>query len=144
MSEEEAGEKIAPLPACDGSNGIKGVDCKKVKPLPPCRGNVGEKLGKGEEATCRVLPKCVDNPGMPADECFNKESLAQRNRKGIEEPVNSGEMRSEEGQAEPKLPACSGKKEEVKGVDCLVPKADKKGKKSLAQVRGEDDGPEAK
>jgi hypothetical protein len=65
-------EAITPLPACNGKNGPKKVNCREVKLLPVCPGNKPEKLQKGEEASCRTFAKtCIEMPGgVPGEDCF--------------------------------------------------------------------------
>jgi hypothetical protein len=81
MTEEDATEKIVPLPECNGSNGIEKVDCKKSKPMPMCAGNKPPKKQEGVEATCRVLPECdAQNDKVVPPNCYRAgqmKSLAQ-------------------------------------------------------------------
>jgi len=65
-TEEDDTAKEAPLPACNGSNGIAGVDCKKAKLKKLCTGNQMPKEQDGVENDCRVMKWCDKNPGMSA------------------------------------------------------------------------------
>lgn len=152
-TEEDAMEAITPLPACNGSNGPKGVNCRKVKLAPVCKGNKLPKLQPGEEAPCRLLPKnCSEAPGLvPGEECYqDQHSLVQveshhrhkhhhkhHHRQDADDAAQPDagqrDTQTEEDQteAEPALPVCNGSNGTV-GVDCLKPKPAKK--KGLAQI----------
>ena len=52
-TDENATEKEPELPACNGSNGPKKVNCIEKKPLKVCKGNKLPKLQPGEEAWAR-------------------------------------------------------------------------------------------
>jgi len=69
---------------------------------------------EGEEITCVLKPNCSENPGMPVGECYapGTGSLAQQDDA-------DRATSSEEGEAQPSLPACTGAKGETKGVDCV-------------------------
>jgi len=72
-TEEDDSEKITPLPDClaDGSNGVKGVDCKKPKAKKMCKNNLAPTLSAGEEQTCVILPACVaGDTTLVAPQCF--------------------------------------------------------------------------
>jgi len=79
-TEEDDAETITPLPDClaDGSNGVKGVDCKKPKAKKMCKNNQEPTVLPNEERpNCVVLPTCDANPGMAVGECYAPGSLAQ-------------------------------------------------------------------
>ena len=70
-TEEDDTAAETPLPVCNGSNGIKGVDCRKAKLLKMCPGNMEPKLQAGEEKNCRIMKLCSANPGLaPGTECY--------------------------------------------------------------------------
>jgi hypothetical protein len=116
--------------------------------LKPCPGNIDKLAKKGDPPTCAVLPLCVANPGLPADECFKGASFVQlenhhkhkhhhKHHHKHREDDNSTNTDNRDNQsedsateAEPALPVCNGSNG-VAGVDCLKPKPAKK--KSLAQ-----------
>lgn len=150
-------EAITPLPPCDpnGRNGPKNVNCRPAKALPICKGNKPEKLADGEEATCRTLPTCLENPGsIPGETCYSgRSSLVQLeshhrhkhhhkhhhkhrdadDSAGADAGQRDNQTEEDQMEAEPALPTCNGSNG-APGVDCLKPKKPKGKAKGLAQI----------